>query len=274
MHDSRIGRIAAGWLLRLSENFDAVSPPALRRWGRIAWLAFVGGLLPLTLSGQSYGIGDQTLTVGAAAFRGINHQPVFQADGYLYNADPNDNGSAFFAPFRLPAGAVVMRLCAYLRNEEPDPSATPFFSIQAVRMWPGGADGVSPVYFPYPSFNSGYAESCTDEFAYVFHDDRDVDADGSSDHVTHRLFLGMGAGATVGLGGARIFWRRQVSPAPAQPTFGDVATGHPFFQYIEALAASAITGGCGNGNFCPDANLTRGQMAVFLAKALGLHWVN
>ena len=27
-----------------------------------------------------------------------------------------------------------------------------------------------------------------------------------------------------------------------------------------------------SGNYCPDAPLTRGQMAVFLSKALGLHW--
>jgi hypothetical protein len=51
-----------------------------------------------------------------------------------------------------------------------------------------------------------------------------------------------------------------------------VPTNHPFFQFVEALAASGITAGCGNGNFCPDAPLTRGQMAVFLSKALGLHW--
>jgi len=51
-----------------------------------------------------------------------------------------------------------------------------------------------------------------------------------------------------------------------------VPTGHPFFQFIEALAAAGITGGCGNGNYCPDNPVTRGQMAVFLAKALGLHW--
>jgi S-layer homology domain len=67
-------------------------------------------------------------------------------------------------------------------------------------------------------------------------------------------------------------YRRLVSPAPATATFGDVPTSHPFFQFIEALAAAGVTGGCGNGNFCPDAPLTRGQMAVFLAKALGLHW--
>jgi hypothetical protein len=44
------------------------------------------------------------------------------------------------------------------------------------------------------------------------------------------------------------------------------------FQYIEALAASGITGGCGGGNFCPDSPVTRRQMAIFVAKALGLSY--
>ena len=73
-------------------------------------------------------------------------------------------------------------------------------------------------------------------------------------------------------GWVEIWWRRVVSPAPGSPTFNDVPIDHAFFQYIEALADSGITGGCGNGNYCPDNPLTRGQMAVFLAKALGLHW--
>ena len=67
-------------------------------------------------------------------------------------------------------------------------------------------------------------------------------------------------------------WVRQVSPAPTIATFSDVPTRHSFFQYVDALAKSGITGGCGNGNFCPDQPLTRGQMAVFLAKGLGLSW--
>jgi hypothetical protein len=66
----------------------------------------------------------------------------------------------------------------------------------------------------------------------------------------------------------------QVSPAPGVATFGDVPTGHPFFKFVEALYASGITAGCGGGNFCPDSPLTRGQMAVFLSVALGLHWPN
>jgi len=51
-----------------------------------------------------------------------------------------------------------------------------------------------------------------------------------------------------------------------------VPTSSPQFQFIEALYASGVTAGCGSGNYCPDAPLTRGQMAVFLAKALGLQW--
>ena len=69
-----------------------------------------------------------------------------------------------------------------------------------------------------------------------------------------------------------VSWVRDVSPAPATATFTDVPTNHPFFQFVEALAKSGITGGCGGGNFCPDSPLTRGQMAVFLAKGLGLEW--
>jgi hypothetical protein len=73
---------------------------------------------------------------------------------------------------------------------------------------------------------------------------------------------------------ARPEYRYQVSPAPAGASFGDVPTGHPFFQFIEALKASGITGGCQASPplYCPDQALTRGQMAVFLSKALGLHF--
>jgi len=79
-------------------------------------------------------------------------------------------------------------------------------------------------------------------------------------------------GQDMRIRGMRLYYKLQVSPAPATATFSDVPTGHLFFQYVEALAASGITAGCGGGNYCPDTPLTRGQMAVFLSKALGLHW--
>jgi hypothetical protein len=82
------------------------------------------------------------------------------------------------------------------------------------------------------------------------------------------------SGGTMGtrLTGLRVFYRLQVSPAPAVASFGDVPTSHPFFRFVEALVASGVTAGCGGGNYCPDAPLTRGQMATFLSLALGLHF--
>ena len=78
----------------------------------------------------------------------------------------------------------------------------------------------------------------------------------------------------VGVYSVIVRYQLQVSPAPGTATFNDVPTTHPFFQFVEALAASGITAGCGGGNFCPDNALTRGQMAVFLSIALGLHFPN
>jgi subtilisin-like proprotein convertase family protein len=59
-------------------------------------------------------------------------------------------------------------------------------------------------------------------------------------------------------------------PAPAQQTFGDVPLNHQFAAWIYQLAAEGITSGCGNGNFCPGASVTRGQMAVFLVRTFNL----
>ena len=72
--------------------------------------------------------------------------------------------------------------------------------------------------------------------------------------------------------GISIRYSLQISPAPATATFLDVSNAHPFYQFIEAVAAAGITGGCGGGNYCPNDPITRGQMAAFLARALGLHF--
>ncbi len=73
-------------------------------------------------------------------------------------------------------------------------------------------------------------------------------------------------------GRLRVYWRRQISPAPGTATFLDVPIDHQFFQEIEALASSGITRGCGRNLFCPSDTVTRGQMAALLARAFGLHF--
>jgi streptogramin lyase len=57
-------------------------------------------------------------------------------------------------------------------------------------------------------------------------------------------------------------------PPPATGTvFDDVQPGDFAAAWIEQLAAFQITGGCGNGDYCPASPVTRKQMAVFLLKA-------
>ena len=55
---------------------------------------------------------------------------------------------------------------------------------------------------------------------------------------------------------------------PATPTFPDVTSGHWAYDYIEYAAANNIVIGYADGTYHPDWRVTRGQMAVFLARAL------
>ena len=59
-------------------------------------------------------------------------------------------------------------------------------------------------------------------------------------------------------------------PACVTATFGDVPCSSNFAPWIYELVARNITGGCGNGNYCPADPATRGQMAVFLVKTFSL----
>jgi uncharacterized repeat protein (TIGR03803 family) len=57
------------------------------------------------------------------------------------------------------------------------------------------------------------------------------------------------------------------APPPCQQIFADVPCPGPFVDWIEQLAAEGVTAGCGGGDYCPGAPVTRAQMAVFLLKA-------
>jgi hypothetical protein len=49
--------------------------------------------------------------------------------------------------------------------------------------------------------------------------------------------------------------------------FQDVPPSVWSCRYIKRLAEIGVTQGCGNGNYCPYATVTREQMAAFLARA-------
>ena len=54
-------------------------------------------------------------------------------------------------------------------------------------------------------------------------------------------------------------------------TFADVPVTHIFYRYIEGFYNAGITAGCSISPrmYCPDSSVTRGEMAVFIERALG-----
>jgi hypothetical protein len=52
--------------------------------------------------------------------------------------------------------------------------------------------------------------------------------------------------------------------------FGDVPPDYWAAAWIKQLVTEGITSGCGGGNYCPEAPVTRAQMAVFLVRTFGL----
>ena len=233
-------------------------------------VAGMGGLRAQTPAAtvvpKAYGLGFQTLHVGSAAFHpryplDYVHE---SANGYLYILG---SIGSFLAPVTLPAGAEIHALCAYVFDSRPDADVK--IQFWAGRLIPGGlspgADSVGPQVSS--NWDTGYGVTCADispPYTYT--------EAAAEDGVALHHYLTATVPTDSAIGGVKIIWRRQISPPPATPTFGDVPASDSGFPFIEALAASGITAGCTGGNYCPDANLTRRQMAVFLAKALGLHW--
>lgn len=78
------------------------------------------------------------------------------------------------------------------------------------------------------------------------------------------------AGVTRGQMAA--FLRRALALPAGTATFQDVPAGHTFRADIAALADADVTRGCNDARtlFCPGNGVTRGQMAAFLVRALGL----
>jgi hypothetical protein len=219
-------------------------------------------------SDPSYGVQDPSvLTLFAWDFHSVDDRIVTgpTAAGsylrYVVSSTAPFPGGYLEAGVHLPAGSLIEAI--ELTGCDTNPAA----DMTAALYYTDDPWGVSELIGAVASGGAGL-EDCFSTTATTAHT---VDNGDNSYAVEINLPVG---DPSVGLRALRIHYRLQVSPPPSLPTFGDVPPGHNLFQFVEALAASGITAGCGNGDFCPNAPLTRGQMAVFLAKALGLHWSN
>jgi hypothetical protein len=59
-------------------------------------------------------------------------------------------------------------------------------------------------------------------------------------------------------------------PPCTTPVFADVPASSGFCRWIEEVARRGVVTGCGGGNYCPTADVSREQMSVFLVVAFGL----
>jgi len=208
---------------------------------------------------RTYGTADTIIQqVPSAAFQPLGSN-FDQSFSYV-----SDQTGDFFAPLSLPNGALVSFLDVYYFDSDPGPGQDVVLSLQEVT----GTD------LPVINVIANVSSSGSGGYGYNFHS---ISPPLQIDN-NHRYLIfasgatGDGASGKRALGGANVWYRLQMSPAPLTATFADVPTSHSYFRAIEALAASGITGGCGGGNFCPNQTVTRGEMAAFLARALGLHW--
>jgi S-layer homology domain len=240
--------------------------PALLRPFALAGLAVLLTAAIVSAQAQAPNYGTSTLTYEEVP--GIAFNPIESGLTYSFSAIisgqgllTSPSGAYFAAPFRLPSGALLK----FLELDSCDNTGSTGY-VQG-SLIESDKFGNILAFAPFMhSTGTGCVEVSEDISGLG------MVGDNQNKHYWLMAYLADADGFTVGLAGMVVGYQLQVSPPPATATFGDVSTSHPFFQFIEALAASGITGGCGGGNYCPDNPVTRGQMAVFLAKALGLQF--
>lgn len=254
----------------------ALSWAALLAFPGFAVLAQHPPALAATTPKRPDEFGTQAYTVTVIQAGSFTSDTTYHTDyGSLFrNFYPVESAGHFFAGVDIPAGAVI----DFIGIETSDDGHYPGYNFQVnlyyVDQHSGTTSGiVSVTCHAFNGFGTTYNSSALGwqlvENAHnaLVLDVYQVPFDGCPILQTCRTHFGFGW--------VEIWWHRAVSPAPATPSFNDVPTTDFGYQYIEALKASGITGGCGDGTiFCPNANVTRRQMAIFLAKSLGLHWPN
>jgi len=240
-------------------------------------LASSGSAQPVSPTVDEFGTQDgNDLWIPASRFTGVSGWLEGGVNGYFYSSESVP--AVFHADLPLPQGAYLDSWRAFYY----DNSSANNFTIGFVKWFDDitGAPTVSNasisnfVSTGTPGLtNHHQVEGFTIDLREPFPGTL-VTRNQAADFYT--FYVVMPADFNVQFKGVRVIWHRQVSPAPATATFNDVPTSDPAFQYIEALVAAGITAGCNTSppQYCPDGTLTRRQMAVFLSKALGLHWPN
>jgi hypothetical protein len=194
--------------------------------------------------------------------------------GYVYRSGVG--GSHIFAAGLPLKNQRLSAIRLFYSDTNLDPNQNP--TLYLCRLFVTNTTGVVPVYeCPYfvagDDVVNGFGAISMDPDKFITATEELNAGQAGAEEVKWIVAVGIPTmDGTIGFSGVRMTWKREVSPAPLTATFGDVPVGSGLHKFVEALYAAGITGGCGGGNFCPQNTLTRGQMAIFLATALGLHY--
>jgi len=233
---------------------------------------------------KQYGGGANTTIVPIQSFVPIVGGAPYASQVQGYYGATTLADVTFWAPLEVAVGVQVEQVCLETFDND-DLEAITFLLVggeagSAGNPTPAGVPlaGASTGVAPVP----GYGLLCATpigNFTYPLSVRTRGNLNGTGTDSTVQYYILVSAPAprtafAVTFGAAVITWRRVVPAGPATATFNDVPTTHIFYRWIETLAASGITGGCGGGGYCPDAPVTRGQMAVFISQSLGLYFPN
>jgi len=223
----------------------------------------------------------------AQVVTGIYGESVLQGtpiDGWELNVELNVDSSDPAYPGYLEFGVIYISLDTAMYSNLDFRGAPPWAPAQSS----GDADKVAAFYIAQiDQFDNTvfYALGTLDEGALVDPDATFSDVPSSYwaySFIETLAASGITSGCSEGIycpsdsvtrAQMAIFLERGMNGSGFSPP---AATGNVFFDvsaesfaasFIEQLASDGITSGCGSNNYCPTAEVTRAQMAVFLLKA-------
>jgi hypothetical protein len=267
----RKGRASAGLLmlaaaaLRAQDSGNPTNQEQLKQFHE-KWVA-AGKPLPASVAPTpEWGTNNiEVVNVHAYEFQANTTTNSIMDDGNGYRYFGDEAVPYMAAPVRLPAGAVIQSIgFSHCSQNVGDLVVSLYDNGQGGQGGGGGTLIAGPMLSGTGCGVAGWTPSSP----YYY--------DSTLGHPLYVVvyFAGGQTDGSAKFNNFYVNYTREVSGPPAEATFNDVPPSDFGFQYVEALAASGITGGCGNGNYCPDSPVSRRQMAIFLAKALGLHWAD
>jgi hypothetical protein len=204
----------------------------------------------------------KTDTPYAVAPIGINFTVRFldvpdsnQFEAYIYGAA--GAGIMFGGPPNCPAG--ILDFCPNGIVTRADMAGYIFRAVH-------GPNTAPPVYqniygdVTFNQYNAFYIQGITDDGITAGCGNGNYCPDSPNTRAQMSVFIWKGQHGS------------EAPPActPAGAVFADVPCDSFAADYIYGLYGEGVTAGCGGGNFCPSANITNGQMSVFIVKGFNI----